>query len=31
MERLILGSVAQYVVPRLHVPVLLVHPAYLNV
>jgi nucleotide-binding universal stress UspA family protein len=31
MERLVLGSVAEYVVPRVHVPVLLVHPVYLKV
>lgn len=29
--RLVLGSVADYVLPRVQVPVLLVHPAYLNV
>jgi nucleotide-binding universal stress UspA family protein len=28
--RLVLGSVADYVLPRVRVPVLLVHPAYLN-
>jgi nucleotide-binding universal stress UspA family protein len=30
VERLVLGSVADYVLPRVRVPVLLVHPAYLT-
>jgi nucleotide-binding universal stress UspA family protein len=30
LERLVLGSVADYVLPRVRIPVLLVHPAYLN-
>jgi nucleotide-binding universal stress UspA family protein len=29
--QLVPGSVADYVLPRVQVPVLLVHPAYLNV
>jgi nucleotide-binding universal stress UspA family protein len=31
IERLVLGSVADYVTPRIHVPVLLVRPRYLHV
>jgi hypothetical protein len=30
VERLVLGSVADYVLPRVRVPVLLVHPVYLT-
>jgi hypothetical protein len=30
VQRLVLGSVASYVVPRVRVPVLLVHSAYLE-
>jgi nucleotide-binding universal stress UspA family protein len=31
LERWLFGSVAAYVLPRVHVPVLLVHPAFLHV